>query len=191
MRCLKFVVASLILLAGAGLLFIYSGLYNISAIHKDNALVRWVLETTMEHSLRHHAAAVQVPALDDSAMIHTGFVNFREMCVECHGAPGVEAGELAAGLNPPAPDLTAASMLLSPAELFWITKNGVKMTGMPAWGPTHPDEKIWGIVAFMGKLSGLTPADYGEMVRRAEEGGEKMEKHEHHHGQGEQHGGTE
>ena len=45
----------------------------------------------------------------------------------------------------------------SSAELFWIIKNGIKMTGMPAFGPTHQDEQIWNIVGFVRVASTVNP----------------------------------
>ena len=49
---------------------------------------------------------------------------------------------------------------MPPQQLFWITKNGIKLTGMPAFGKTHSDEKIWDIVAFMEKLPTMTKEQY-------------------------------
>jgi mono/diheme cytochrome c family protein len=82
------------------------------------------------------------------------------MCVSCHGAPGVDASPVGEGLNPPAPDLTLARIQeRSDGELFWLVQNGIRMTGMPAFGPTHRDEEIWEIVAFLRHLPELTPEE--------------------------------
>ena len=67
------------------------------------------------------------------------------------------------GLNPPAPDLSESAQDMTPQALFWVTKNGIKMTGMPAWGLTHSDEKIWSIVAFIEKLPGMTGTEYDSL----------------------------
>jgi len=56
---------------------------------------------------------------------------------------------------------------MSPAELFWVTKNGIKMTGMPAWGATHDDDAIWPVVAFMTKLPELNAGQYQELLDSA------------------------
>ncbi|HWF18465.1 MAG TPA: cytochrome c, partial [Verrucomicrobiae bacterium] len=88
---------------------------------------------------------------------------YHEMCVQCHGAPGKEAGEIAKGLWPTAPNYNMITSDWTPAQLFWITKNGIKFTAMPGWGGTHSDEKIWDIVAFLQKLPNLSPTDYHQM----------------------------
>jgi len=54
----------------------------------------------------------------------------------------VPEGDIARGLYPQPPDLANAATLYSPAELFWIVKNSIKMTGMPSWRD-HSDEELW------------------------------------------------
>ncbi|MGZ5427164.1 MAG: c-type cytochrome, partial [Thermoanaerobaculia bacterium] len=89
-----------------------------------------------------------------------GLRHYRAMCVTCHGAPGIDASEIGEGLNPPAPDLTLPRVQgRTDGELFWLVQNGLRMTGMPAFGPTHPEEEIWKIVAFMRHLPELTPEE--------------------------------
>ena len=109
-----------------------------------------------------------------------GFDHYSEMCVTCHGAPGREPDEIAKGLNPPAPVLAHLSSSRNAAETFLIIKNGIKMTAMPAWGPTHDDSAMWGMVAFVRRLPQLTAEQYKEMQEAGhnEEMGD-MEHHDH------------
>lgn len=96
-------------------------------------------------------------------MIQRGANHFAEMCAQCHGAPGEQPEEIARGLWPEAPDLVKVAPDWTPGELYWITKHGIKFSAMPAWGPTHSDEKIWDIVAFLEKLAKLSPAEYQQL----------------------------
>ncbi len=160
MKNLLWLLGIVALVAVSGIIFIYSGTYNISATVPHNALTHWIMSTTMDNSVKHHAKNIVVPDLSDSSKIKMGFVHYRAMCVSCHGAPGVSQEELAAGLYPKPPKLVRTIHEWTPAELFWITKYGVKMTGMPAWGPTHSDDKIWAMVAFMEKMQKMTPEQY-------------------------------
>ena len=74
-------------------------------------------------------------------------------------------GDIGKGLYPTPPDLALAARRYTAAELFWIIKNGIKMTGMPAWSD-HSDEEIWATVAFLQKLgNGMTEQQYGELIR--------------------------
>ena len=79
------------------------------------------------------------------------------------GAPGVPKGDIAHGLYPPPPDLGKAALLYTPAELFWVIKHGIKMTGMPAWSD-HSDEETWATVGFIEKLPGMSEQEYASLV---------------------------
>src|SRR5574340_587472 len=131
-RAVAVVVVVLVAVGAFGLAVVYSGLYNVSARYPDRAAVDWLLGTTMDRSVARHAKGITAPPLDDPAQVRLGFQHYRGMCVECHGRPGVEASELAQGLNPSPPALVESAGDWQPSELFWITQNGVRMTGMPA-----------------------------------------------------------
>jgi mono/diheme cytochrome c family protein len=139
---------------------VYSGIPDVSAAKPEGKITDWFLNTTKDHSIHSRAAKIAVPSLSDSVLVAAGFEHYNEMCVTCHGAPGRKPDELAQGLNPPAPDLAQSTADLSPAEMFLIVKDGIKMTGMPAWGPTHSDSTIWAMVAFLQRLQTLTPKTY-------------------------------
>jgi mono/diheme cytochrome c family protein len=171
MKILTTVLGTLAVLVVAALASIYSGLYPVSTLKHDSSLVNWALETGMIHSVSHHARAIVPPPLSAPALIRQGFAHYQEMCVTCHGAPGVEPDEIAQGLWPKAPDLAKSARHWSPAELFWITKNGIKFTAMPAWGPSHDDDKIWAMVAFLEALPRVSPAQYRAMRSKNQEQG--------------------
>ena len=92
-----------------------------------------------------------------------GVTHYAEHCVVCHGAPGVERGDLAEGLYPRPPNLADAARVYTPGELFWIVKHGIRMTGMPAWG-AHSDDELWATVALIEKLPGMTDQAYATLV---------------------------
>lgn len=152
-----------ILIVLGGTLFIYSGSYNVAATSKDPGLLDWVLKTTREHSIDSRLGTITPPdksVLTSPKTLRVGFDHYNEMCTVCHGAPGIEPGEARAGLNPKPPILAKVVKNMPDQELFWVIKHGIKMTGMPAWGPTHNDEKIWAMVAFVKTLPEMTPAQY-------------------------------
>jgi mono/diheme cytochrome c family protein len=156
------VVIVIAVLGGLG--FIYSGVYHVGATDRHLDLTYWVLDTTRLYSIRAHAAGIAVPLdLDDRARIVMGTGHFAAHCAVCHGAPGVPKGDIGVGLYPPAPDLANAARRYNSAELFWILKNGIKMSGMPAWYD-HSDEELWATVAFLQKLPGMSEEDYGKLV---------------------------
>ena len=160
---MKFVAAAglfLAVAAAAALAFIYSGVYDIAATTPHFALTHRVLRTVMEQSVKRQARDVKPPELDDPEKVHSGFKSFNAMCVTCHGAPGMPATEIGKGLYPQAPDLAEAAKVWTPAELYVIVKRGIKMSGMPAWEPTHSGEQLWALVAFLKVLSTMPAAEY-------------------------------
>lgn len=153
-RTLIFLI--IILIIGA-LIFIYSGTYNVAATNPDHFIVEWILKTTKNYSVKKHSENIERPKLNDDTLVKQGYEHYEDMCVGCHGAPGKDPAE---GFNPSPPLLKDAAEEMSSAELFWVTKNGIKMTAMPAFGLFHSDEEIWSIVAFIKTLPDLTPETY-------------------------------
>jgi mono/diheme cytochrome c family protein len=164
-----------------GLIFIYSGVYDVAATRPHTALMRWVLSTTMDESVEHHARNVVVPSGFDQIDPANGIGHYREMCVTCHGAPGVEKGEIGQGLNPEPPDLQEAAADWSPAELYWIIRSGVKMSGMPGFGGTHTEEQLWAITALVHRLPGMTADEYKSLAGTHASPDHEADEHDHQH----------
>jgi mono/diheme cytochrome c family protein len=178
---MKYVIgglASLALLIVAAAVFAFFGGYNVAATDTHNGLTQWFLATAMRRSVTTRATSVNAPAQFSSEQIADGFSEYDEMCVTCHGAPGRDRGEAGKGLNPRPPDLAKTAQDWSTGELFWIVKHGVKMTGMPAFGPTHSDERLWTIVGFLKQLPQLSPEKYAEMKHVSEK--QHVDGHDEH-----------
>ncbi|TAN44459.1 MAG: cytochrome c [Rhodospirillales bacterium] len=87
--------------------------------------------------------------LVDRASVTAGSEHYCAHCAACHGAPpGVEPDVIARGMYQAPPDLHHAVEHRSQTELFWIVKNGIKMSGMSAWAD-HSDEELWPVVAML------------------------------------------
>ncbi|HNN93896.1 MAG TPA: cytochrome c [Pseudomonadota bacterium] len=154
----------------AALLFLtlYSGVISVAGTDQHTPPVRWLLKTTMERSVRAHARQVQIPAginLRDRELAQRGYGHYQVACTPCHGAPGQGPAPWMV-INPQAPLLVETADKWSDAELFYITKHGIKMTGMPALGPTHKDEHLWAISALVRQLPSMSAADYQAMGTR-------------------------
>ena len=165
------VVAVLLVQMLGAIAFIYSGMFNVAANDPHWSITHAVLDRARVRSIKAHAAAIKSPdTLDEHQKVVAGTSHFADHCSSCHTAPGVEASELAKGMYPKPPALTAAAKQWSPGELFWIIRNGIKMSGMPAW-PEHSDDDIWSIIAFLQKLPNMSEQDYGNLVKEAMEAG--------------------
>lgn len=167
----------LITVVGAGALaaFVYSGVYPIGADSPHTGAVTAILETLRERSIARAASAVSVPPLGDPDLLLAGGPDYHEMCAGCHLRPGRSKSDLSVGLYPAPPNLTLrdddhdhdhADGDTGAQRQFWIIKHGIKASGMPAWGPTHDDQRIWAMVAFLQQLPSLTPAQYQVLTAR-------------------------
>lgn len=158
--------------------FIYSGAFDVAATEPHWPVTRWIMQTARDRSIAAHAAGIEIPAgLEDTAKLVIGTEHFAAHCAVCHGAPGVPRGDIGQGLYPSPPDLAHVATYYSEAELFWILKHGIKMTGMPSWAD-HSDEELWATVAFLRKLPGMTQEEYARLVVAS------MGHSGHHHGGG-------
>ena len=151
--------------------FLYSGLYPIGADDSHTRVVYWALETLRERSVANASKDIVVPALDDPKLLLAGGPDYNEMCASCHLKPGKSESDMSLGLYPVPPDLTTSDGDHgddhdSPEQRFWVIKHGIKASGMPAWGLTHDDQRIWAMVAFLQKLPELTPFQYQILTAR-------------------------
>ena len=157
---MKLLAILLVFAAVAAAAVFYVGAYDISATDQHLAPTYWVLDTGMRRSVRQRAEEITVPNLSEIGQIQHGLALYREHCVQCHGAPGVAPAAFALGMTPAPANLVYTAREWRPAEVFWVVREGIKMTGMPAWKYRMADEDIWAIVSFMRELPALSPDEY-------------------------------
>ena len=160
MRC-RAVLAGLTAVGlAAGGITLYAGWYDISATDQHLAPTYWLLDTGMKRSVKWRAARIAVPPLDEPALVQRGAAHYIRDCEHCHGGPGVAPQPFALGMTPSPAMLAHTGRQWPPGELFWAIKEGIKMTGMPAWKYRMADDDIWTVVAFVQRLPQLSPAEY-------------------------------
>jgi mono/diheme cytochrome c family protein len=93
--------------------------------------------------------------------------HFADHCAQCHANDGSGQTEMGKNMYPKPPNMRQRSTQdKTDGELFYIIQNGVRLTGMPAWGEAkHDDEDSWKLVAFIRQLPRLTAEDLAEMDR--------------------------
>ncbi|MCT1346571.1 cytochrome c [Pseudomonas aeruginosa] len=176
------VVGSTAVLAGA-----YFGVVNVGADDPHFPAVHAFLSMARDRSIEVRSRDIEVPNLDDQALIRAGAGNYNSMCIGCHLAPGVAETELSQSLYPAPPNLAKIGVDGNPAATFWVIKHGIKATGMPAWGKSMGDQYIWGMVAFLNQLPTMDAKQYQTLVASSgghqHGGGEtQMHNHEGQHG---------
>jgi mono/diheme cytochrome c family protein len=162
MRLLAVIGILAIVVAVGAAVFFFGGFYSVAGTAEDPGVVNWTLIRVRMASVDRHATERPTASLDDPALVRAGARAFAERgCTNCHGAPGVEWAKFSEGLRPDPPDLKDIVNDREPRQLFWVIKNGIKMTGMPSFGLIQVDDKeIWSIVAFLKKLPSVSEADF-------------------------------
>ena len=155
--------------------FLATGSYDVSAVKPPSRIESRLATFALNRSVAKRAPKDKNPIPPSPETLRSGLAHYRENCVTCHGAPGVDTSEIGQGLNPPAPDLTLPRVQARPdGEMFWIVSNGIRTTGMPAFSPTHKPEEIWKIVSFLRHLPEVT----AEEQKALKAGGEGPEHHD-------------
>lgn len=155
LKALAMALAILVVVGVAGFaIFIWSGLYNVSAARDHFAITNWILEQVREQSVARRSAFVEPPQLDIPDMARLGAAHYEGVCVSCHARPGEKINPVAAQMLPPPPRLSLSLADNTLADVFWIVKNGLKYTGMPAWPTMVRDDEVWAVTSFLGKLRG-------------------------------------
>ena len=165
LRTLVWLALALATLGGAaGFAFVSLGVYDISATDNHTRPVYHLMDYAMRRSIQARVRSLEVPELGAADRIGRGAGHFREHCVQCHGAPGIAPEPFALGLTPAPANLVGTARAWAPAELFWAVKNGIKMTGMPAWTGRLTDDEIWDVVAFVEASAAMTTQQYAALA---------------------------
>jgi mono/diheme cytochrome c family protein len=172
-------VGTIVALIIGFLIYIYSGFYNIGANVPHNSVTRWIISKTVDNSVKYHAELINEQNIQDTSLINLGFREYTHSCIGCHGAPGIKRPQKAPHMYPNPPELVKAAVDWKPSELFWITKNGIKMTGMPEFGSVKSNRQIWGIVAFVKKMTTMTPEQFNAFKAEQEKNSVSNKKKRH------------
>lgn len=157
------VAATLLVAVAVWLGVVYTGAYNVAASEPHEDAVRWTLDTTMHRSVARRAGAAP-PEDVSEAMLTQGSALYAASCAHCHGAPGREAAGWSRGMRPEPPHLTEAATHWSGAEIRWIVENGIRMSGMPAFGARLGPGALDAVAAFVTQLPGLSADDYAALT---------------------------
>jgi mono/diheme cytochrome c family protein len=150
-----------------GAAVVLGGLYDVGATTQHWQLTHSMLEKAMRQSVKLRARSTEEPPLADERIALRGAGCFRDKCVQCHGAPGVPQDDIGKSMQPLPGPLVDARRHWRPRELYWVTRHGIRMSGMPAWEFHLNDDELWALVAFMQRLPDLNAPQYADWMRRA------------------------
>lgn len=114
--------------------------------------------SALDNSVDRHAARVvnPVPATDENLI--DGMKVYTMNCAVCHGGVDRQVAVLGKSFYPPAPSLILHPPDDSEWHLYYVIRNGVRYTGMPAWDKTLTEPEMWKVTAFLTRIDKLPPA---------------------------------
>ncbi len=176
MRRRKIAIAVLVILlvvAGALVYWIFS--HGFSAREEPSAMERAMVRGMRRIAIPSGASDLKNPEPVNEQTMGEAREHFVEHCSVCHGVDGRGGAAFGRNMYPKVPDLTLAdTQRLQDGELFYIVSNGIRFSGMPAFGGEDSPQEIWHLVAFLRRLPQLSPEELKRMRETAGEAG----KHE-------------
>ena len=154
---------------------VMSGVINIGADQGHSPLVYNFLEAARTRSIAYASQDIIVPDLEKVEMISSGGADYKDMCAGCHLSPGVESTDFSESLYPKPPNFTNAQVVdryktdAGAQQSFWAIKHGIMASGMPAWGASHDDDRMWAMVAFIRSLPELNENQYTMLTTRLDD----------------------
>ena len=139
---------------------------GVSAKEQPGKVEEFLATRVRNMAIVRRAKSLINPVEYSEEVIADARAHFADHCATCHGNDGSGDTEIGRGMWPKVPDMRLArTQNLSDGELFWIIENGVRFTGMPAWGngTKEGETASWQLVHFVRRLPKLTPAEIEEM----------------------------
>lgn len=157
-------LAVLVLAALVALLYVAAVIRRgFSAADHPSGLERVMARAVRNIGIPSHARNEKNPLAAAPEVVAEARENFANRCANCHGHNGNGESNIGKNLYPKAPDLRMpATQNLTDGEIHYIIKNGVRLTGMPAWENPHiaqDDTDAWKLVLFVRSIARLTPQE--------------------------------
>lgn len=163
------IIVVLVIMVAAGawfwLRFRSSG---FSAQEPPSALEEFGAITARKIAIPSRAKNVQNPVPNTPEAIAEAKMHWADHCATCHANNGSGNTEMGSHMYPRAPDMRhKRTQDMTDGELYFIIQNGIRLSGMPAWGKAEDenDEESWKLVHLIRHLPSLSTAEAEEMKK--------------------------
>jgi len=164
-------------LAGAAALGWVTIRHGLSARDSPSAMETYVAKTARRLSVPASERNAKNPFAQTPNILSEARAHFADHCATCHGNDGSGKTQIGQNLYPKAPDMRLpATQNLTDGEIYYVIHNGVRLSGMPAWGTEVKDDDSWKLVLFIRHLPHLTPEEEREMERLNPKGSEERQE---------------
>jgi mono/diheme cytochrome c family protein len=137
---------------------------GFSAREQPSALENYLATSVRALAVPIRARNERNPFLPSPDVLAEARAHFADHCAICHANDGSGETEIGQNLYPKAPDMRLPrTQKLTDGELYYTIHNGIRLTGMPAWGADEKDDDSWKLVLFIRHLPELTPTEEREM----------------------------
>lgn len=159
------IVATLVVLSAAAYVYFEQGFVDTRANIPMGMADSW-LGTAMDASTERHAPKVNNPIAPTEANLVAGAQLYRDKCAGCHGSPINQDSDFGRSFYPHVPQFFGHDAPDMPEnQNFYIIKNGVRFTAMPAWGNVMADSEIWQVTDLLANLKRL-PAPVEDELKK-------------------------
>jgi mono/diheme cytochrome c family protein len=161
------VILLLLVIAGLGAMaYLKTSAQGFSARARPTILEKEVADFARDLAMPASAKTMKSPIPASAEVLAEGRAHFADHCAVCHGNNGRGQTMLGAGLYPKPPDLRAEdTQSMSDGELFYTIENGIRLSGMPAFGGNDSASATWKLVDFIRHLPQLSAPEELEMER--------------------------
>ena len=169
-------IAMIAILCLGGLLFVKYGANGFSARSTPSRLEVLAATYARDVAIPKSAKNLRNPVADSAEVQQEAMAHFADHCAVCHANNGSGDTMLGNGMYPKPPDLRGKTQSMSDGELFYVIENGVRMSGMPAFGGEDSQTDSWKLVRFIRHLPTLSSTEEEQMELLNPKGPEELKE---------------
>lgn len=151
------VIASLTLSALTGLATFWFWPWHLNATAQPSALEGQLMRHTFDRAVARQAPRLSNPLKATDEELMAGMKMYTDDCSGCHGGATKSSIWGTTAFYPRVPQFGVEPPRRPDWQIFWIVKNGVRYTGMGAWGNLATDDEIWRVSLFLSRIESLPP----------------------------------
>lgn len=151
-------ITTLALIAAGVYVFLNFGFLSFRADQSPSGFEQKYATEALDASIERHAPDIRNPIQATDSNLLEGIKLYKAHCAVCHGDPGDPKSVLGRSFYPPVPQFMGEPPDNPANQNFYITKHGIRLTGMPAWGNLLSDDQIWKLTAFLSQMEKLPPS---------------------------------
>ena len=164
----------------AGALFVVSA-RGFRANEQPSSVERWIARRARSAAIPSDARTRTNPVPNTPEVLAQARAHWADHCASCHANDGSGDTQMGKRTYPPAPDMRLpATQRMTDGELFYIIQNGIRLSGMPAWGggSDHDEQDSWKLVRFIRHLPQVTTEEKKEMEKLNPRSPEELKEEE-------------